>query len=85
MSFAIPRIDAMGDATTAVAASSTDGLVARLRRGDPQAVAQVYDAYHHQVRAFARRLVGNDASAEDLVHDVFVSLPGAIKRFRDEA
>ena len=84
MSFALPRMSAVTDATRALARSS-DGLVARLRRGDPQAVAQVYDTHHDQVRAFARRLVGDDASAEDLVHDVFVSLPGAIKRFRDES
>jgi len=45
----------------------------------------VYDEHHTAVRAFARRLVGEPEAAEDLVHDVFVSLPKAIGRFRGES
>jgi RNA polymerase sigma-70 factor, ECF subfamily len=60
-------------------------LVQRLRSGEPRAVAELYDAHHAALRAFARRLVGEAALAEDLVHDVFVALPGAIKRFRGES
>jgi len=49
------------------------------------------DAYHMTappadgdgaVRAFAKRLVGESALAEDLVHEVFVRLPRAIRRLR---
>jgi RNA polymerase sigma-70 factor (ECF subfamily) len=60
-------------------------LVARLRRGERAAVGQVYEAHHQAVRAFARRLVGEDSAAEDVVHDTFVMLPRAIRRFRGEA
>ncbi|MCA9622469.1 MAG: RNA polymerase sigma factor [Myxococcales bacterium] len=56
-------------------------LVERLRQGDPTAVAEVYDAHHAAVRAFAHRLVGDDHAAEDLVHDVFVALPRVIQRY----
>lgn len=58
-----------------------DLLVTRLRRGDARALAEAYDAHHEAVRAFARRLLGDEVSAEDLVHDVFVTLPDVIGRF----
>jgi RNA polymerase sigma-70 factor (ECF subfamily) len=60
-------------------------LVARLRRSEPAAVGEVYDRHHAAVRSFARRLVGDPAAAEDLVHEVFVSLPRAVQRYRAEA
>ena len=62
-----------------------DELVLRLRRADPSAVAEVYDAHHAAVRAFAKRLLGDAASAEDLVHEVFVSLPQAARKFRGDS
>lgn len=60
-------------------------LYERLSRGDVSAVAESYDRYHRTVRAFARRLVGNDEATEDLVQEVFISLPAAIRRFRGDA
>jgi RNA polymerase sigma-70 factor (ECF subfamily) len=60
-------------------------LVARLMLGDRTAIAEVYDAHHSAVRAFAKRLVGEVAAAEDLVHEVFVALPRAVRNYRGEA
>jgi RNA polymerase sigma-70 factor (ECF subfamily) len=60
-------------------------LVDRLRRGDAAAVAVAYDRHHAAVRAFARRLLDDEMAAEDLVHDVFVALPSAIRGFRGES
>ncbi|HMA93998.1 MAG TPA: RNA polymerase sigma factor [Polyangiaceae bacterium] len=57
----------------------------RLCNGEITAVGDAYDRYHQQVRAFARRLVGDDAATEDLVQEVFVTLPSAIRRFRGES
>ena len=65
--------------------SAEHALVERVRRAEPQAVGQVYDEHHAAVRAFARRLVGDSAAAEDLVHEVFVSLPRAIRGYRGDA
>lgn len=59
-----------------------DDLIDRLRRGDVAAIGQAYDLHYQAVRTFARRLTGDDASAEDLVHDVFVNLPQVMPRFR---
>lgn len=73
---------------TAVAAArddEDDDLVGRLRRGERMAIGEAYAAHHAAVRAFARRLVGDEAAAEDIVHDVFVRLPDAVARFRGES
>jgi RNA polymerase sigma-70 factor (ECF subfamily) len=59
-----------------------DRLVERIRRGDSAAVGEAYDQHHAALRRFARRLVGDDAAAEDLVHEVFVTLPQAAGRFQ---
>jgi RNA polymerase sigma-70 factor (ECF subfamily) len=56
-------------------------LVQRLRAGDIAAVGEAYDAHHEHIRRFARRLVGDEDAAEDLVHETFLTLPQAIKRF----
>ena len=56
-------------------------LVARLRKGDRAAIGEAYDLHHQAIRAFARRLTGDEHAAEDLLHEVFVTLPSAILRF----
>jgi RNA polymerase sigma-70 factor (ECF subfamily) len=60
-------------------------LVQRLRSGDPRALGDVYDAHHEHVRAFARRMLGDESAAEDLVQETFLALPRAVARFRGEA
>jgi RNA polymerase sigma-70 factor (ECF subfamily) len=55
----------------------------RLRRGDPDALGATYDQHHVALRAFARRLVGEQSAAEDLVQEVFVTLPSAIHRLTE--
>jgi RNA polymerase sigma-70 factor (ECF subfamily) len=59
-----------------------DALVDRLRAGDRDAVEETYLAHHATIRSFARRLVGDRATAEDMVHETFLALPRAIRRFR---
>lgn len=56
-------------------------LARRIARGDGAALGAAYDAHHHAVRAFARRLTGSETAAEDLVHDVFVALPNVLRGF----
>jgi RNA polymerase sigma-70 factor (ECF subfamily) len=56
-------------------------LVGRLRAGERSALAEVYDRHHGALRAFARRLLADHDAAEDLVHDVFLALPKALRRF----
>lgn len=62
-------------------ADQDEELVSALARGEPGAVGEVYDAHHEAIRAFALRLVGEPSVAEDLVHEVFLSLPKAVRRY----
>ena len=62
-----------------------DPLASRLAAGDRDALAEAYDLHHMAVRAFARRLVGDADVAEDLVHEAFLRLPDAARRFRQDA
>jgi RNA polymerase sigma-70 factor (ECF subfamily) len=64
---------------------AADPLVRALEGRDREALGRVYEEHHHAVRAFARRLLGDDGAAEDLVHEVFVTLPAAARRFRGES
>jgi RNA polymerase sigma-70 factor (ECF subfamily) len=60
-------------------------LVARLRDGEVAALGDAYELHHEHVRAFVRRFLGDDDAAEDLLQEAFLSLPRAIRGFREEA
>jgi RNA polymerase sigma-70 factor (ECF subfamily) len=54
---------------------STDSvLAARLAAGDDRALAEVFDAHGPAVHRTALLVLGNPASADDVVQDVFVEL-----------
>jgi RNA polymerase sigma-70 factor (ECF subfamily) len=57
-------------------------LVAELAGGELAALARSYDRWHQRVRTFARRLLSDEAAAEDVVQEVFGALPRAASRFR---
>jgi RNA polymerase sigma-70 factor (ECF subfamily) len=79
----VPSLEIVLDAP--MGAVRDDDLIERLRGGERGAVDETYRRHHVAIRAFARRLVGDDAAAEDVVHDTFVALPRAIRRFRGES
>jgi RNA polymerase sigma-70 factor (ECF subfamily) len=60
--------------------SEEPSILERAQRGEVQALAELYDRHHPTLCAFARRILGNDAAAEDLVHDVFIMLPKLLER-----
>ncbi len=60
-------------------------LALRLQRAEPTAVDELYRAHHAMLRTFAQRLIGEEAAAEDLVHDVFVQIPGLMRKFRGQS
>lgn len=49
-------------------------LVVRIRTGDEQAMAQLYDRYSSIVYSVALRVLSDTGSAEDVVQDVFMQL-----------
>ena len=65
------------------AAAQDPSLLDRAQRGDADAIAEIYDRHHASLCAFARRLLGSDSAAEDLVHEVFVSLPKVLRRAQE--
>ena len=60
-------------------------FVVRLAAGDESALREAYQQHHASVRAFANRFLNEREAAEDLVHEVFVALPRALRGFRQEA
>lgn len=59
-----------------------EDLLIALAGGSLYAMGIFYDRHHQAVRTLARRLLGDDASAEDVVQEVFISFPRAARRFR---
>ena len=67
------------------AAATEAELVERLRRGEIAAPGDAYERHHTHVRAFARRFLGEEDAAEDLLQETFLTLPRAIRGFRNDA
>ena len=73
------------DARLAAPPPDAASLITRLARGEDSALHEAYFQQHARLRQFARRLVGDAAAADDLVHEVFVKLPRAIRRLDADA
>jgi len=58
-----------------------DTTVARARAGDASAQEQIYRAFERPVRTLARRLLANNAAAEDVAQDVFVDVLTRLHQF----
>lgn len=68
------------------AAATVDGsLLASVRAGSQPALGCLYERCQHRARRFARRLLGDAAAAEDLLHDVFLHMPQLLGRYRGDA
>lgn len=48
-------------------------------------IADLYREHHEHVRAFARRMLRDEASAEDLVQETFLALPSALRSYRGDS
>lgn len=71
MSSALPEpTSALSEAQIAADAA----LVRRMAEGDREAFSQLYDRYSRPLYATALRILNDPTEAEDIVHDVFVSL-----------
>src|SRR5881628_1530907 len=58
-------------------------LIAEARAGSPDALATLYLEHGAALFRLAYRLVGGREDAEDVVHDVFVGLPEALRRYEE--
>ncbi len=57
-------------------------LIFRFKRGSPQALRAIYDRYKVEMLKLATVLLGDGNSAEDIVHDVFVTFAGSADRIK---
>src|SRR3954464_4148039 len=67
-----------GVIATGIAASDTD-LVAGVRAGDDCAFEELYRRYQRRIASFVRRVVRDEARAEDVTQEAFMS---ALRRLR---
>jgi len=56
--------------------------IQRAKRGDTDAFAKLYTAYSKPCYNLAYRIAGNQAIAEDAVHDTFIKVMDKISQFR---
>ncbi|MEO8562283.1 MAG: sigma-70 family RNA polymerase sigma factor [bacterium] len=59
-------------------------LIARLRRSDGIAIGILYARFATPLLGLAHRLLGSRDEAEDVVQDVFVGLPLALRRYNEQ-
>lgn len=57
-------------------------LILRFNRGDGRVLHRIYDKYKDDLVTLAAALLMDRGSAEDVVHDVFLSFLGSAGRFR---
>ena len=56
-------------------------LILRCKRGSRTAFQRIYEKYESDLRTLAANLLDDKAAAEDIVHDVFVSLLQTLEKF----
>ena len=61
--------------------SPIDEAVARLKRGDPDALALILSRYQHRLYRFLLRIVRDPATAEDLFQQTFLRIIERINRY----
>lgn len=69
--------------STYISPLTPEDLVHLAREGDPVGIGELYDRYADALFRTAYRVSGSRADAEDVVHDVFVGLPDALRRYED--
>jgi len=69
--------------STSAGNGSPGSLIAEARAGSPDALSALYREHGAALFRLAYRLVGAREDAEDVVHDVFVGLPEALRRYQE--
>ena len=78
-------MDAMTDAAAPARAGSDADLMDRVREGETERLALLFDRHHRRLYGFFLRLTGSRAVAEDLVQEVFVRMLRYRQTFRPGA
>lgn len=73
----------MSDAASDPLSQRAASLVPAVRTGNPEALGALYDLTARRLHLVAQRALANEADAEDVVHDLFVGLPEALRHYRE--
>jgi RNA polymerase sigma-70 factor (ECF subfamily) len=57
-------------------------LISAARQGEAEAFAQLFDRYHAMIHAFAFRLCGHAADADDIAQEAFIKAGRGMRSFR---
>jgi len=57
-------------------------LLAQLKRGDKEALREIYMEYKDNLLTIATSMLHDTSAAEDVLHDVFVSFAGSVRRLQ---
>ena len=68
---------------TSAGNGSSASLIAEARAGSPNALSALYLEHGAALFRLAYRLVGVREDAEDVVHEMFVGLPDALRRYEE--
>jgi RNA polymerase sigma-70 factor (ECF subfamily) len=72
------------NADAAQAAQAQTALIQRMAGGDRDALAELYDRLSGPLYATARHILNDTAEAQDVVHDVFLTLWESAARFDEQ-
>ena len=61
---------------------SEETIIAQVRSGSMDALAELYSQYADRVYGVSLRYLRNPADAQDAVHDVFVAMPRALHQYK---
>lgn len=70
--------------TSTVPETVAPDQLARLRAGDAEALSEAYRRHAAGLLALVYRLTGSAEDAEDVVQDLFVGLPEAVRHYREQ-
>jgi RNA polymerase sigma-70 factor (ECF subfamily) len=59
-------------------------LLRRVQQGDVDALGDLFDIFGADLFTLARRMMGSTADAEDVVQDVFLGLPEALRKYEEQ-
>ena len=58
-------------------------LIERCRKGDADALGELYKAYARQMRGVCRRYISDEQTVDDVLHDSFIIIFTSFDRLRD--
>lgn len=75
----------VNETARAPAAAESDGLVERLRRGEPAALEELIKLHQRRIRRLISRLLGWSDDVDDVMQEVWIKVVLNVSRFRGDS